>query len=684
MTDTQDQPVIESRTKGALTVDGLTFKDLDGDGQLAPYEDWRLSPRERAADLLTRMSSDEKTGLMIIGSHFMGDSPMAPNPTEGKLLNEDDNWADKHPISGVPFERPVLASSGARQGILERHQRFYIVRDNPDADRLAQWANALQEVAESSRLGIPVVLTSNPRNHVSVNPPTFGITEAAGAFADFPGELGLAATQNAELARAFGDVCRQQWRASGLHKMYGYMADMPTEPRWSRVNGTFGEDVDLVSAIVKNVTLGMQGESLGPDSLAATVKHFPGGGVRLDGHDPHFSWGQTNEYSTSGSLETYHLPPFQAAIDAGASSIMPYYSKPVNTSAEVMPKHLWFAESPEQQFAEVTFAYDATIIGRLLRDDMGHRGYINSDSGIIDAMPWGVEDLTEPERFARAVQAGVAIFSDMSDPTQLREAVAQGLLTDADLDRACAGLLTEIFTLGLFENPYVDPDRAQALADDAGFRELGDRTQQRSVTLLRNDAHLLPLDPTALAGQRVYVDVQARANGDYIAGSVRDALAAAAPGVTLVESPQGADLAIVWLRPSINLFADDQEGRPISVDPRDNGVDVDRVREIEAAASTVLVVNVTNPWLLADVEPGAKAVAATYEISAPNLAAVLLGQGEPGGRLPVTLPRSAQAVADSPRDVPGKDCGPDYPYVDAAGSTYAYGFGLGFDGNPIG
>ena len=98
----------------------------------------------------------------------------------------------------------------------------------------------------------------------------------------------------------------------------------------------------------------------------------------------------------------------------------------------------------------------------------------------------------------------------------------------------------------------------------------------------------------------------------------------------------------------------------------------------------MLVVNVTNPWLLADVEPGAKAVAATYEISAPNLAAVLLGQGEPGGRLPVTLPRSAQAVADSPRDVPGKDCGPDYPYVDAAGSTYAYGFGLGFDGNPIG
>lgn len=686
MTDVQ-QPAIDARAKGTLTVDGLTFKDLDSDGQLAPYEDWRLPARERAADLLTRMSTDEKTGLMIIGSHFMGDSPMAPTPTPGKLLNEEDHWAEAHPISGVPFERPVLASSGAHQGILERHQRFYIVRDNPDAQRLAEWANALQEVAESSRLGIPVVLTSNPRNHVSVNPPTFGITEAAGAFADFPGELGLAATQDAELAREFGDVCRQQWRASGLHKMYGYMADMPSEPRWSRVNGTFGEDVDLVSAIVKNMTLGMQGETLGPDSLAATVKHFPGGGVRLDGHDPHFSWGQTNEYSTTGSLEKYHLPPFQAAIDAGASSIMPYYSKPVNSSADVMPKHLWFeadGDGEGRQFEEVAFAYDATIIGRLLRDDMGHEGYINSDSGIIDAMPWGVESLSEPERFARAVKAGVAIFSDMSDPTMLREAVAQGLLDDADLDRACLGLLTEIFTLGLFENPYVDPVRAQAVADDADFTALGDATQRRSVTLLRNDVGVLPLQAGAVSGQRVFVDVQARANGDYIAGLLREALAAAVPGVSFADSPQEADVALVWLRPSINLFADDKEGQPISVDPRANGVDVDRVREIEAAAPTVLIVNVTNPWLLTDVEPGAKAVVATYEISAPNLVAVLLGEAQPAGRLPLTIPRSAQAVADSPRDVPGKDCGPDYAYVDATGTPYAYGFGLGYDGSPIG
>lgn len=675
---TDAQPRIDARAKGTITVDGLTFKDLDGDGALSPYEDWRLAPAQRAADLVTRMTGDEKTGLMIIGSHFMGDSPMAPNPDPDALLNEDDNWATAHPISGVAFDKPVLSSSGARQGILHRHQRYFIVRDNPDGGRLAQWTNALQEVAESSRLGIPVVLASNPRNHVSVNPPTFGITEAAGAFADFPGELGLAATQDVDLVRRFGDVCRQQWRAAGLHKMYGYMADMPTEPRWSRCNGTFGEDVDLVSEIVRAVTLGMQGETLGPESLAATVKHFPGGGVRLDGHDPHFSWGQTNEYATTGALEKYHLPPFRAAIEAGAASIMPYYAKPVNTSAEVMPEHLWFA--PQQQFEEVAFAYDDAIIRRLLREELGFTGYLNSDSGVIDAMPWGVEELSEPERFARAVRCGIAIFSDMSDPGGLREALAAGLLDDADLDGACTGLLAEIFALGLFENPYVDPVRAQQLADDADFQALGDEAQRRSVTLLRNDTSLLPLRANE---QRVYVEVQARANGEHIAGLVRDALSAAAPGVTLVDSPQGADVALVWLRPSINLFTDDQEGRPISLDPGDNGVDVQHVLAVQAAAPTVLVVNVANPWLLADVEPGAKALVATYEISADNVVAVLLGEAEPGGRLPVTMPRSAQAVADSPRDVPGKDCGPDYPYVDAAGSAYSYGFGLGYHGVPL-
>lgn len=673
MTDNA-QPRIDARAKGTLTVDGLTFKDLDGDGQLAPYEDWRLAPAERAADLVSRMTLEEKAGLMIIGSHYMGDSPLAKNPTPGKLLNEDDNWAEKHPISGAPFEKPVLTTSGARQGILERHQRFYIVRDNPEADRLAEWQNALQEIAEGSRLGIPVILTSNPRNHVSVAPPTFGVTEAAGKFADFPGELGLAALQDPALVRKFGDVCRQQWRASGIHKMYGYMADMPTEPRWSRVNGTFGEDVELVSDYVREVTLGMQGEKLGPDSLAATVKHFPGGGVRLDGHDPHFHWGQTNEYPTAGSLEKYHLPPFAAALEAGASSIMPYYARPMNNSAEVMPKHLWFKEN--EQFDEVAFAYNNEITNVLLREDMGHKGYINSDSGVIDAMPWGIEYLTEPQRFARAVKTGVDIFSDMSDPAGILAAVSEGAaggdlgLTEADLEPACARLLTEIFTLGLFENPYVDPANALAVANDPEMCAFGSDTQRRSVTVLRNDVGALPLTRDA----KLYVDVQQRKDGDFVTGLLRDALREA--GITVVDTVEEADAAVLWMRPSIFLFTDDKEGQPISVNPVDNGVDVEHVVEVENAVPTTLIVNVTNPWILHEVEPDAAAVLATYEISAANLVAVLLGEAAPEGKLPVTLPRSAEAVAASPRDVPGLDCGDDYPYVDRAGSVYSYGFGL--------
>ena len=671
MTAVTTQPLIDARAKGTLTVDGLTFKDLDGDGRLAPYEDWRLEPAERAADLVSRMSVEEKAGLMIIGSHYMGDSPLAKNPTPGKLLNEDDSWAERHPISGAPFEKPVLSTSGARQGILERHQRYYIVRDNPEADRLAEWSNALQEIAEGSRLGIPVVLTSNPRNHVSVAPPTFGVTEAAGKFADFPGELGLAAMQDPVLARRFGDVCRRQWRAAGLHKMYGYMADLPTEPRWSRCNGTFGEDVQLVGEYVREVTLGMQGETLGSESLAATVKHFPGGGVRLDGHDPHFHWGQTNDYPTAGSLEKYHLPPFRAAVEAGAASIMPYYAKPVNSSAEVMPKHLWFSEA--EQFEQVAFAFDDRIVASLLRDELGHTGYVNSDSGVIDAMPWGIEHLTEPQRFAKAVRAGVDIFSDMSDPAGLLAALAEDGadgLTESDLDPACTRLLTEIFSLGLFENPYVDPGNALAVATDAQLRAFGDDTQRRSVTVLRNETGLLPLG----GGVKVYVDVQQRKDSAHVTGLLRAALADA--GVSVVGTVEDADVAVLWLRPSIFLFTDDKEGQAISVDPADNGVDVDHVVEVENAVPTVLVVNITNPWLLREVEPDAAAVLATYEISAANLAAVLLGETAPQGRLPLTIPRSAQAVAASPRDVPGLDCGDDYPYVDRVGSVYSYGFGL--------
>lgn len=668
------QPTLGARAKQIIEVDGLKFRDLDGDGQLSPYEDWRLPVAERVADLVDRMTDEEKAGLMIIGSHYPGYSEFLPHAEPGRVLNPEDVWRDANPITGQAYPEPVLVTSSTDNAVNVRHQRFLICRDNLAPEDLATWTNAVQEVAEASRLGIPVVFASNPRNHVALVA-EFGVNESTGVFSEWPSELGLAALQDPELMERFGAEIAKEWRAGGLHKLYGYMADVASEPRWSRFNGTFGEDTDLVTEYIRATVTGMQGPELTDTSVACTIKHFPGGGVRLDGHDPHFEWGQTNEYPTEDSLSRYHLPPFQAAFDAGVSSVMPYYAKPVNSSAPQLPEADWFG--PTAQFDEVAFAYNETFLCDLLRRQMRHGGYVNSDSGVIDAMYWGVEELTRPERFARAIKAGTDIFSDMSDPAQLLVAVSEGLVDTADLDTAVSRLLSEIFALGLFENPYVDEQAAGQVIGNAEVSALGQRAQRESVTLLRHDAALLPLDPSRPV--RVFPYVTGRTKIDEVQGKLEAAIGTRWPGATVVDTPEEADLALVWARPAIALFEDDREGVSLSVDPRNNGVDVDRVREIERAVPTILLVNVTNPWLLGEIEPDAAAVVATFEITPENLLASLAGEGGgPAGRLPLTMPVSAQAIADSPRDVPGKFLDDDYVYRDRDGVAYAYGHGLRF------
>jgi len=668
------QPTLGARAKQIIEVDGLKFRDLDGDGQLSPYEDWRLPVAERVADLVGRMTDEEKAGLMIIGSHYPGYSEFLPHAEPGRVLNPEDVWRDANPITGQAYPEPVLVTSSTDNAVNVRHQRFLICRDNLAPEDLATWTNAVQEVAEASRLGIPVVFASNPRNHVALVA-EFGVNESTGVFSEWPSELGLAALQDPELMERFGAEIAKEWRAGGLHKLYGYMADVASEPRWSRFNGTFGEDTDLVTEYIRATVTGMQGPELTDTSVACTIKHFPGGGVRLDGHDPHFEWGQTNEYPTEDSLSRYHLPPFQAAFDAGVSSVMPYYAKPVNSSAPQLPEADWFG--PTAQFDEVAFAYNETFLCDLLRRQMRHGGYVNSDSGVIDAMYWGVEELTRPERFARAIKAGTDVFSDMSDPAQLLVAVSEGLVDTADLDTAVSRLLSEIFALGLFENPYVDEQAAGQVIGNAEVSALGQRAQRESVTLLRHDAALLPLDPSRPV--RVFPYVTGRTKIDEVQGKLEAAIGTRWPGATVVDTPEDADLALVWARPAIALFEDDREGVSLSVDPRNNGVDVDRVREIERAVPTILLVNVTNPWLLGEIEPDAAAVVATFEITPENLLASLAGEGGgPAGRLPLTMPVSAQAIADSPRDVPGKFLDDDYVYRDRDGVAYAYGHGLRF------
>ena len=658
------QPKIEARGAPLLKIQNLTFKDLNRNGSLDPYEDWRLPVEKRAADLLSRMTLEEKAGLMQITS-----------------LNAN-NLADY---------------------INNRNIRYLILRDNLSARELAARANSSQEVAEKSRLGIPLVFTSNPRNHVR-DTLVYEEAEASGEFSSWPGTLGLAATNDLKLIRDFAEIARAEWRAAGIQKMYGYQVDVATEPRWYRIQTTFSEDPKLSADIAREIVIGFQGRTLGPTSVAMSMKHFPGDGAVDKGLDPHNTWGQWAVYPTPGSLFKYQLPPFQAAVDAGTSSIMTYYNNPSNAkSGKQLPAEWW--QSDKQQFEEVAGAYNATITGKLLRERMGFKGYINTDSGVLGSNAFGVENLAVPERFAKAVKAGVSLFSDNNDPKGLIDAVKQHLLTEEDLNTSVLYLLKEMLHLGLFEHPYTDPEKAQAIANSTASAARADEAHRKSIVLLRNDKKLLPIK----GARKIYVETfaeaaagtagrgggrgrgagpqadGARGRGQGRGGGARNSatqtnafktLLAKDPSVQVVDSLEEADVALIWLRPSVNQRPENDYA-DIALSKL-TGIDVERVKQIEAAKPTVLVINMINPWVINEVEPGAAAVLATFDTKAEALLDVVRGRYNPARKLPITIPANQAAVDRNAPDVPGYAEAFDYAYKNGANDKYLFGFGLSY------
>ncbi|HEX5858808.1 MAG TPA: glycoside hydrolase family 3 N-terminal domain-containing protein [Microbacterium sp.] len=641
-----NQPGIEARVNPTLHIGPFEFRDLNGNSKVDRYEDWRLPAKVRAHDLLKRMTVEEKAGLMHITSEGRGARP-------GGITSPNTNTVGY---------------------VEDRHIRHLILRDNPKASELATRANAYQEIAEGTRLGIPVVFTSNPRNHVN---PTqqFGISEATGVFSLWPGTLGIAASGDETVSREFAEIAREEWRASGIHKIYGYQIETSTEPRWTRVNGTFGESPDLNAAIARELVLGFQGEQLGSDSVAQTVKHFPGDGPVDRGWDPHAEYGQYALYPTPGSLYDYQLPPFAAAIEAGASSVMSYYNIPRNEgSSQQLPRDLWYSDT--QQFEEIAGAYSTQFLQGVL-GDLGFEGYVNTDSGQLTDRAWGAQELSMPERYAKAITAGSALISDENDPTPLIEAVHAGLLSERDLDPKVTLLLEEIFTLGLFENPYVDPAVADSIADDAASQAVADEAHLKSVTLLRNDQDQLPITDARIAETRLFVEVQTRQNAATQTQQLKDLIAATDDDIVLVDTLEEATDALVVIRPSV------AEGAGVVPNDIDlgptTGVNVERVKQIEATVPTILAVNAVFPWILDEIEPGAASVVATFDIKMGALIDVIRGRFEPVGKLPISLPADLDAVNANAPDVPGYAESFDYSYVNAAGDEYEFGFGLSYE-----
>jgi len=671
--ETKQQPVLGTRSVEIIEKNGLQFKDLNRNGKLDKYEDWRLSSDERSKDLISRMSVEEKTGFMLInslnpvgtrraeasegqltpsdldegggqsqdagagrGGQF-GDRPDAP---AGEVAPGRDRADTRQGMDGERIAT-MSGSTGTTKLVKEFHNRHFILRSSESARTLAEWSNKLQTLCENEPLGIPAILTSNPRNHITTNP-SLGISLGTTVFSAWPGELGLSATKDPDLIREFADIARQEWKAVGLRKVYGYMADLATEPRWSRVNGTFGENAEWVASIHREIVLGFQGEMLNPTSVALTTKHFPGGGSGKGGQDSHFEWGKAEVYP--GGMFTNNLIPFQAAIDAGTSAIMPYYSLPEGI-----------------EYEEVGYAFNKGVIHDLLRTKMGFKGIINSDTGPLTRMPWGVENLAVHERYKKALEAGVNIFSGVSDPSDLLAVIDSGMVDMSLIDNSVLLLLKEKFDLGLFENPYVDEDAASQIVNNPQFKERADLAMRKSVVLLRNENNALPVQPeTKVYFESLGRNARSQDASDQTIYPVNDDKYE----VEFVKTPAESDLVIFWIIPTGNaLFG--SRGDPISLSLSKCNIDVDYINRITSGKQVLLVINYTNPWVIDEIyndktKVNILGVLATFGTTTDALLDVITGMFNPTGKMPFSTPVSDQAVADQKEDVPGYLEGEDY------------------------
>jgi beta-glucosidase len=451
------------------------------------------------------------------------------------------------------------------------------------------------------------------------------------------------------------------------------MADLSTEPRWYRVHETFTEDADLAAEIMTVLVKNLQGEALGPNSVALTMKHFPGGGPQEGGADPHYDFGKNQVYPTNNF--EYHLKPFRAAIAAGVSAIMPYYGIPIGQ--RYLPN-------------DVGMAFSRGILTQLLRNELGFQGYINSDTGIIGSRAWGLEDKSIDEQIIIALEAGTDVLSGFEDNEQILNLVQSGRITEARIDASVRRLLAEQFKLGLFENPYVDPDRAVYLVGNRAFQMRAEHAQRKSIVLLENRNDLLPLStPTEDVPVRIYtMGMNPEVVGDEQWGGYSVVTGDYDPnkGEAMSPVPAGTDYAILRIdvsargtRPGLFFggpnpeeldllaFSDMAGAASWLITP--SLADIRAVMDEVGPEKTILSIYFRQPYVLDEVSAlrNAGATLATFGVRDAALMEVLTGRFKPSGKLPFALARNAQAIIDQAPDAPG---------YDAEDTLFPFGHGL--------
>ncbi|MFK7923471.1 MAG: glycoside hydrolase family 3 N-terminal domain-containing protein [Bacteroidia bacterium] len=636
------QTVLEARAVDLLYEDELAFKDLNKNQKLDVYEDWRKPVDQRIEDLVSQMTLTEKVGMLLINTlnadvkgqvsakavEFIEDEKMTRFVFRNTITNTPNGKPAPNPFAGVqitPFEA-------------------------------AQFMNAAQEMAENTRLGIPLVFKSNARNHMNYDARA-GINVESGAMSAWPKESGLAATRDIELIAEFGEIMATEWTSIGLRGMYGYMADLSTEPRWYRVHETFTEDSELAAEIITTLVKSLQGESLNSKSVALTIKHFPGGGPQEGGGDPHYSFGKNQAYPANNF--DYHLAPFKAAIDAGSSSIMAYYGIPVGQA--YMPN-------------DVGMAFSKGILSELLRQKLGFKGYINSDTGIIGSRAWGLEDKSLEEQILIAIEAGTDILSGFNNNQQLLGLVQTGKLAESRVDLSVKRLLKEQFTLGLFENPYVDPNRAAYIVGNPSFQRKADIAQRKSIVLLQNEKTLpiaLPAKEDSIKLFTMGMDTEIFDESSWpgvkaISGDYNES-----KGESLASIDEDTDYAIIrvhvtnpWTRERMFggadleeldflTFSDMAKAKSWKITP--SLADLQKIMSTVGAEKTILSIDFRQPYVI-DKASGlldAGAILATFGVSDAAVMDIVSGKFKPSGKLPFALANQAEAITAQDPDAPG-------------------------------
>lgn len=717
-----------SKTSGVtiLEVDGLPFKDLNRDGKLQPYEDWRLDTTTRATNLASMLSEEAIAGLMLYSRHQS--LPAAP---AGYF---SDTYGGKpFPEAGVSAD---ALSDGQLKFIKEDHLRHVLLTSVESPEIAAKWNNNLQSLAEGIGFGIPANNSSDPRHGARAEAEYNA--GSGGTISQWPENLGLAATFDPAITEQFGRIASIEYRALGITTALSPQIDLSTEPRWNRFFGTFGGHPALATDMARAYIDGFQyspaeqeiNEGWGWQSVNAMVKHWPSGGPEEAGRDGHFAYGKFAVYP-GGNFDIHMKPFLEGAFKLNgktgkASAVMPYYTISVDQDTK-------YGEN-------VGNGYSKYIVTDLLREKYGYDGVVCTDWGItweegasvadFAGKSWGVETLTIAERHLKVLEAGLDQFGGNNDAKPVLEAFQ--MLKDkygeeasrARIERSAVRLLKNIFNVGLFENPYLNPDVSSKAIGTPEYMQAGYDAQLKSIVMVKNN-NALPLkeDKKVVYVPKITVPEHLNFFGypepeKEIYPIDRSLLE---KDFTVTDNIDEADVVLAFIKSPVSDPYSKQDRAnggngylPISLQHEDYVATNARAQSLAAGDPVVdpeitnrsyrgkravsnsypdlpmlqdirkqvgdkpviLVVTATNPMVFDGVEQLVDGILVTFGVQVNAVQDIIKGRAEPSALLPMQMPADMETVEanfeDTPMDLK--------TYVDSMGNDYDFGFGLNWSG----